>query len=98
MNQAYVWVFPNAGCELHLGYEDLEMMLKLARQAIPHETGGTLVGHYSPDGQVAVIERVLGVRRGARSSPVSFVRPSDATDGQLAEVYASTSGQVRYLG
>ena len=63
-----------------------------------HETGGTLVGHYSRDLRVARVQRVLGVRVGGQQGPSSFYRPPDSIDGQLAEIYKESGGRTYYLG
>jgi integrative and conjugative element protein (TIGR02256 family) len=92
------WHFRQLEAELWLPSGVLAEVQRLAGEALPSETGGTLAGQYVQDGRVAQVERGLGVRRGGRHSRTSFYRPPDALDGQLAEIYRASAGSTYYLG
>lgn len=92
------WHFAQLGAEFRLPDAVLAELRRLAGEALPNETGGTLIGYYGDGGRVAQVERALGVRRGARQGRSHFYRPSDAVDGQLAEIYRASGGRTYYLG
>lgn len=73
-------------------------MRKMAANAKPRETGGTLVGHYSEDHRVAYVTGALEAKTGARKERARFYRPPDDVDGQLARTYEASGGQTHYLG
>lgn len=94
----HVWRFEERECMVLVPHRVLEDMRRMGWDALPNETGGTLVGHYSSDLRVALVERALGVRVCAQRSPVMFFRPPDDVDGQLSEIYRESGGRVYYLG
>lgn len=71
-------------------------MRRASRRARPLEAGGTLVGHYTDDMALAVVERAL-LSMG-NSSRWSFIRPSDLVDRALDRAYRRSQGRVLYLG
>ena len=73
-------------------------MLKISKDYLPNETGGTLIGHYSNDNLVAFIDKVIGVRKGGKFTEKFFFRPSDFVDNQLAKIYKKSKGKKYYLG
>lgn len=73
-------------------------MRYLAIAALPNETGGTLVGHYSDDLREAHIEQVLGASCNSKSGFSWFYDPPDKVDGQLATIYSESNGATYYLG
>jgi integrative and conjugative element protein (TIGR02256 family) len=98
MTKAHVWHFPRRECFVSIPANVLGDLKRKARDYLPNETGGTLVGHYSHDLRVACVLRVLGVRSGGQQGPSWFYRPPDSIDGQLAEIYAQSGGSTYYLG
>jgi len=73
-------------------------MKALAAKAMPNETGGTLVGYYSRDRQVAFVTQILVAKTGARRERSGFFRPPDSVDDQLEKVYRDSEGSIYYLG
>jgi integrative and conjugative element protein (TIGR02256 family) len=92
------WYIPQLEAEVWLPQDVLTTLKRFVAEALPNETGGTLVGHYTYNGRIAWIEQGLGVRRGAQASRTSFYRPADVIDGQLAEIYRASSACTYYLG
>ncbi len=93
-----VWEFPERNSLVHLPVRVLAEMRRLARKALPDETGGTLVGHYSGDRLIAHVEVALGVKRRGRATPTSFYRPPDSVDPQLEDMFKVSEGESYYLG
>lgn len=98
MSVVHIWGFPERQCFLAVPASAMRDLRRRARQALPNETGGTLVGRYSKNLRVACVERVIGVRAGGRQGRSWFYRPPDSIDGQLAEIFAKSGGRTYYLG
>ena len=94
----HVWGFPERQCFVAVLATALRELKRQVRDALPNETGGTLVGRYSDNLRVACVERVIGVRIGGQQGRSWFYRPPDSIDGQLAEIYARSGGRTYYLG
>lgn len=92
------WHLCRSGGDVLISNVVLLAMMQMASAALLNETGGTLVGHYEEADSMAVVEKALGVRRGAEQGATHFFRPSDEVDGQLAEIYRATGGHMHYLG
>lgn len=60
----------------HVGVDQsaASVMFSLCHQANGLETGGILVGSYSPDGAVAQVDEALEAPEGSESTPFDFLR------------------------
>jgi integrative and conjugative element protein (TIGR02256 family) len=94
----HLWRFSERECLVQLPDSLLNVMKAVASDAMPNETGGTLVGHYSEDRRVAFVTQILASTTGARRERSGFFRPSDSVDDQLAKVYRESKGCTHYLG
>lgn len=95
---AHLWRFPERDCLVCVPAEVLEAMRKMATEAAPRETGGTLVGYYSTDFRIAFVVKGLEAKTGARRRRTRFYRPPDDVDDQLTKIYRESEGRVHYLG
>jgi integrative and conjugative element protein (TIGR02256 family) len=94
----HLWVFSGYSCIVILPTQVAEKMEEIAKQALPNEIGGTLVGSFSEDFKMAYIKKVLGVKGKVKNSPTSFYRPPDCEDNQLSILYNESKGSIHYLG
>lgn len=76
----------------------MDAIRRMAEEAAPRETGGTLVGRYSDDGREALVTAALEAKTGARRRRTRFYRPPDDVDDQLERVYRASGGRTHYLG
>jgi integrative and conjugative element protein (TIGR02256 family) len=94
----HLWWFPERECLVQLPDDLLNTMKTLAYEAMPNETGGTLVGYYSEDRRVAFVTQVLVAKTGARRERSGFFRPPDSVDDQLKKVLKESKSRTYFLG
>lgn len=94
----HLWLFPERECKVRVPGEVLALMRRMAADTKPKETGGTLVGHYSGDREVAFVTDALEAKTGAHKGHARFYRPPDDVDGQLTRTYEESGGITHYLG
>lgn len=94
----HAWRFPERDCLARVPGEVLDAMRRMAEEAAPRETGGTLVGRYSDEGREALVIEALEAKAGARRGRTKFYRPPDDVDDQLDRVYRASGGKTHYLG
>src|SRR5206468_7926293 len=76
----FEWQFSVRECRLVLPAQVFCDLQGFARQCVPLETGGTLVGTITPDCRVAEIRVALHAHSAAKRRRFTFFRPADKDD------------------
>lgn len=77
---------------------DVQYVLeRTAREALPNEIGGLLVGYRADNGEL-VIQEMIGPGPKARHSPFRFVPDHSWQCDRLDAVYHDSNGRLIYLG
>jgi integrative and conjugative element protein (TIGR02256 family) len=76
--------------------DSAELMIRLSREGYPHETGGVLVGHSSPDG--LVVTHATGAGPDSEQRQSTFRRDGEFTQEAVDRIFEATDGECDYLG
>ncbi len=75
----------------------MSLMLQLAENHHPYETGGMLIGYEADNGE-AVVSHLIGPGPGARHTRFGFVPDSEYQQAELEAHFHATKGKETYLG
>ena len=76
----------------------MRSMLRLAQEHFPHEVGTSLVGSYSDDGNLAIVQSLAPLTADSRGSRFSFLRGVLGLPEFFSRVYRRFSGHRHYVG
>jgi [CysO sulfur-carrier protein]-S-L-cysteine hydrolase len=97
-SKIYTFHFKLGKLKVLLSQNSLRKLSRLAKTNFPNETGGTLLGHYTNSMKIAVITEITRSKKNAKTSPVSFIRPSDHGESIENKKIIRAKGKLFYLG
>jgi integrative and conjugative element protein (TIGR02256 family) len=80
-----------------IGLEDVENLRAQATAAVPHETGGVLLGYWSETGDV-VVTHVIDAGRKAKRTRTTFEPDYVYQEKEIAKIYERSGRRLSYLG
>ncbi len=94
----YSFNFKTGSLEVHLSNSLIGQLSRLSKSALPNETGGTLLGYYNDSMKIANITEILKSAGKPKSTPTSFIRPSDTKETESNRRILASRGRLFYLG
>lgn len=96
--KTYTFNFKSGKLKVLLNQYLLKKLSRLAKTNFPNETGGTLLGHYTNSMKIAIITEIIKSGKNTKTSPVSFIRPSDHDNSMENKKIIRAKGKLFYLG
>ena len=69
-----------------------------AERAGDYETGGILIGYWTPDGSQAVVTQIIGPGPGALHTRTKFVPDTEYQEVEITRIYLESGRIQTYLG
>lgn len=83
---------------LHLSAQVKRQLLELREQALPNETGGTLVGAYDQQSKSVYVTSAVPSPGDSEEYPNSYIRGSAGLRKRYKEISELTAGMLQYIG